>query len=66
MIKFDEQKQLDSTAGALAIRKEIERIAEAVEKVKALGTVVIGFVDKAVRRWKRSATTPSAIPRTSS
>lgn len=38
---------MDSTAGALAIRKEIERIAEAVEKVKALGTVVIGFVDKA-------------------
>ena len=30
MIKFDEQKQLDSTAGALAIRKEIERIAEDV------------------------------------
>ena len=30
MIKFDEQKQLDSTAGALTIRKEIERIAEDV------------------------------------
>ena len=27
MIKFDEQKQLDSVAGALAIRKEIEGIA---------------------------------------
>jgi len=33
MIKFDEQKQLDSVAGALAIRKEIEGIAADVARL---------------------------------
>lgn len=65
MIKFDEQKQIDSVNGALALRPQIEELIDRLlaEGVKNLCWLGIGGTWPAVCRWYAiSRSTPTWIP----